>query len=187
MKKTNLIIMVLVMALLFGGAMIAYRHLSETVGEDLLAEPTENQQEKQTVQAPDFTVYDGEGNPAKLSDFVGTPIVLNFWASWCGPCKSEMPEFQQVFEEMEGKVQFLMVNATGGRETVETAKSFIEDTGYSFPVFYDADGQACAVYGVTALPTTIFIDGEGNVVTGVKGAISADVLMRGIDMITPQK
>lgn len=187
MKKSYWIIMLVIMALVFVGAYFTYQHLSETIGDDLIGSQTpgnDTQQEAQTVQAPDFTVYDGAGNPVKLSDFVGKPIVLNFWASWCGPCKSEMPEFQQVFEELDGKVQFLMVNATGGRETVETAKDFIEKSGYTFPVFYDTDGKASTVYAVTALPTTFFIDSEGNVVTWAKGAISGDMLLQGIGMIS---
>lgn len=185
MKKSYVIIMVVVMALLFVGAYFTYQHLSKTMGDDIIGSqtPADDSQQEDVVQAPDFTVYDGEGNPVKLSDFKGTPVVLNFWASWCGPCKGEMPEFQQVFEEMDGKVQFLMVNATGGRETVETAKNFIASSGYTFPVFYDTNGEASTVYAVTALPTTFFIDKEGNVVTWAKGAISGDMLLQGIGMI----
>ncbi|MBQ4347432.1 MAG: TlpA family protein disulfide reductase, partial [Firmicutes bacterium] len=87
--------------------------------------------------APDFTVYDSEGNAVMLSDFIGKPIVLNFWASWCGPCKMEMPEFNEAYAELGEDIQFLMVNVTTGRETQESASAFIEENGYSFPVFYD--------------------------------------------------
>lgn len=138
-----------------------------------------------TVPAPDFTVLDAQGNSVKLSDYFGTPIVLNFWASWCPPCKSEMPEFQTVFEDVGGDVQFLMVNMTdGSRETVDTAKAFIEKTGYTFPVLFDNEQEAAYRYGISSIPSTLFIDAQGNVVAGSEGAIDEDTLRAGIKMIT---
>ena len=131
----------------------------------------------------DFTVTDGSGNPVKLSDYVGKPIVLNFWASWCGPCKSEMPEFQQVFAEMGEQVQFLMVNATVS-DTMADAKSFINQYGYTFPVVFDTRGEALYTYGVDAFPTTFFLDKTGTVAGYAVGAISKDTLLKGIGMIT---
>ena len=131
----------------------------------------------------DFTVVDGNGKSVKLSDYVGKPIVLNFWASWCGPCKSEMPEFQQVFAEMGEQVQFLMVNATAS-DTMADAKSFINQYGYTFPVVFDTRGEALYTYGVDAFPTTFFLDKTGTVAGYAVGAISKDTLLKGIDMIT---
>ena len=133
----------------------------------------------------DFTVVDGNGNSVKLSDYVGKPIVLNFWASWCGPCKSEMPEFQQVYEDREQQVQFLMVNATVS-DTMADAKSFINQYGYTFPVVFDTRGEALYTYGVDAFPTTFFLDKTGEVRAYVVGAISKTTLLQGIDMITKQ-
>ena len=140
--------------------------------------------EPQTVQAPDFTVYDIDGNEVHLSDYFGKPIVLNFWASWCGPCKSEMPDFNAKYLELDGAVHFLMINMTdGSRETVETASQFVADQGYSFPVFYDTDSTAAYVYQAFSLPTTYFIDADGNAIAQATGAINAETLQRGIDMI----
>ena len=137
------------------------------------------------IPALDFTVYDTDGNAVKLSDFYGKPIVLNFWASWCGPCKSEMPDFQKACTDLEGEVQFLMVNMTdGSRETLDTAKAFLADSGYTFLVFFDTDTDAAIKYSVYALPTTYFINAEGNLVAYAKQALSADVLQMGIEMIT---
>ena len=142
----------------------------------------------QVALAPDFTVYDLEGNPVHLLSYLGKPIVLNFWASWCGPCKMEMPDFQKAFEELDGQVQFLMVNMTdGSRETVETAISFIESQGYTFPVLFDSDMDAAITYNAYSLPTTYFISAEGQVIARASGAISAELLQKGIDMIyTPE-
>ncbi|MGO5023834.1 TlpA family protein disulfide reductase [Lawsonibacter sp. LCP25S3_G6] len=143
--------------------------------------------EPELTLAPDFTVYDKEGNEVHLSDFVGKPIVLNFWASWCSPCKSEMPDFNQAYLDYGEEVNFLMVNMTdGSRETVESASAFIEEQGYEFPVFYDTDYDAALTYGAYALPTTYFIDAEGYGVAWAQSALSAENLQKGLDMILPQ-
>ena len=137
------------------------------------------------MTAPDFTVYDREGNPHKLSDFFGKPIVLNFWASWCSPCKMEMPDFNEKYLEIGEEVQFLMINLTDGyRETVEVAAAFIENQGYSFPVFFDTAYEASNTYGVSSIPTTYFLNAEGKLIAKASGAIDAATLQRGIDMIS---
>ena len=198
-KKIVIIILVLAFVLVLGGAGILYHQLGQKLTPDLLA--TQAAQETEAAEAsappahttapanhltPEFTVYDLEGKEVHLSDFFGKPIVLNFWASWCGPCQMEMPDFNEKYLEIGEKVQFLMVNMTdGSRETVETASAFIAEQGYSFPVFYDTDMDAATVYSVYSLPTTYFIDVEGYTVARATGAISGETLQRGIDMIMP--
>ena len=188
-NKRILIILVLVFALLLGGASVLYSRLSNSVESEQLAQTedvpeAENTEEKKPIIAPDFTVYDIDGNEVHLSDYLGTPVVLNFWASWCGPCKMEMPHFEEKSKALTGEVQFLMVNVTdGGRETVETASSFIAGEGYTFPVFYDTAYSASAAYGAYSLPTTIFINAEGHAIAQAVGAIDSATLQKGIDMI----
>ena len=136
-----------------------------------------------TVSAPDFTVYDAEGNPVKLSDFFGKPIVLNFWASWCGPCRMEMPHFEKAYQEMGEDIQFVMVNMTIDRETQQSAQDFLDETGYTFPVLFDTTGDAAIAYGTYSLPMSVFIDANGNVQDLAIGAIDEATLLSKIDKI----
>lgn len=147
-------------------------------------EHTHEEGENEYDPAPDFTVYDADGKPVKLSDMKGKPVVLNFWASWCPPCKAEMPDFDAVCKEYEGKVIFMMVNLTDGeRETVESARNFIHMMEYSFPVYYDTDMEASNTYGIQSIPMTFFIDADGGLVAYGSGALSENELRRGISML----
>ncbi|MBQ4630750.1 MAG: TlpA family protein disulfide reductase [Clostridia bacterium] len=134
--------------------------------------------------APDFTVYDADGNTVKLSDFKGTPVVVNFWASWCGPCKSEMPDFESAYQKYGNEICFLIVNMTdGSRETVENASAYINEKGYTFPVFFDSDMSAAYAYTVSSIPASYFIDKDGNLVAGARGAVNFETIENGIEMI----
>ncbi len=133
---------------------------------------------------PDVTLYDEEGNAVMLSSFLGKPLVINFWATWCGYCVMEMPSFQKVYEALGEEVNFLMMNMTDGqRETVEKAKSFLEKNSYSFPVLYDTTQEAAYTYGVYSLPMTLFVSAEGVPVAYANGAISEELLYKGLEMI----
>lgn len=189
-KKWILLIGLVILLAVLGGASALYNRLSgeNTPPDQLATQPTQSQDDTsgQKVPAPDFTVYDRDGNPANLSDYRGKPVVLNFWASWCGPCKMEMPDFEQMYTQLGDQVQFLMVNVTdNAQETVKSASSFIDAQGYTFPVFYDTSQAASIAYGIYSLPTTYFIDAEGYAVAQATGALDAALLQKGIDMLLP--
>ena len=201
-KKLRLLLLALGFALLLTAGVLVYPRLSAQWAPDNLqvqtteattaptesteTEPAETdptEQTEYTLLAPDFTVYDREGNPAKLSDYFGKPIVLNFWASWCGSCQSEMPTFQEKYAQLGDRVHFLMVNVTSGRETLESAKDFLDRTGYTFPALFDATGEAAYIYNVYYLPTTYFIDAQGYLVARATSALDEQLLQKGLDMI----
>ena len=140
------------------------------------------------TQAPNLFVYDYSGSSVRLTDFVGTPVVINFWASWCEPCKVEMTAFQEAYEEYGDKVQFMMVNMTDGeQETMASATAFLNETGFTFPVFYDTSGTAALFYGLQSIPATFFVDAEGYLVAQADGLVAKAQLVEGIEMLLPDK
>lgn len=205
MKRKTTFLMIFIFILILAGASVLYGSLSKKLASERLAvqentaPPEEvtlqqdshpaagDQQEAVRVPAPDFIVQDAEGAEVRLSDFFGKPIVLNFWASWCGPCKSEMPAFHEKYLELGEDVQFLLVNLTdGSRETLQSASEYIEEQDFTFPVFYDTSVSAAAAYSVYSIPSTYFIDAEGCAIAWASGPIDSETLQRGIDMITPE-
>ena len=134
--------------------------------------------------APDFTVYDYEGNAVKLSDFRGKPIVLNFWARDCIYCTMEMPEFQAAYEKYGDRVVFLMVDFTSfSGKGIAYEKEYIDDNGYTFPVYYDTKNSAVSKYGINSIPQTFFINSKFDLYTYIPGMASAELLEQCIGYI----
>ena len=183
-KILKLLIWVLLFAVLIVGAYVLYNNLSGQVQLGGLATEAAEATEKAPSPAPDFTVYDVDGNAYKLSDFRGKPVLLNFWASWCGPCQMEMPDIEKAYQDYGDEIHFLIVDLTdGSQETVEKASAFIAEQGYTFPVYYDTAMEGAYAYGVTGIPVTYFIDAEGYFKAYYQGAMSAEILQQGIAML----
>lgn len=146
-------------------------------------EPAETNEE-QRIEAPDFTVYDFDGNAFRMSDFIGKPTIINFWATWCPYCVDEMPYFEDSFKKYGEDINFVMIDSVDGqRETKEKAEKFIKKNGFTFPVYYDTDQTAVVTYGAYSLPTSVFIDGDGYVVAYHPGMLTAELLQIGIGLI----
>lgn len=123
---------------------------------------------KDTLSAPDFTLQDLEGKGHSLSDLKGTVVFLNFWATWCPPCRAEMPSMQAINEEL-GDENFTMVGINL-QEDKGTVEEFLKNNGYTFPIWLDTNGRVgSGIYGVQGIPTTYIIDKEGLIVARLVG------------------
>jgi len=140
----------------------------------------------QLQRAPDFALTDWDGNSLRFSDILagGKPVVLNFWASWCPACRNETPGFERVYRDHGEEVKFVMLNLVDGvRETLESGQRYIREGGFTLPVYFDTLQEGLFAYGIRFLPTTLFIDRAGYVVTGVQGAVNEETLRAIVDFV----
>lgn len=132
--------------------------------------------------APDFELYDQFGKLHKLSDYKGSVVFLNFWATWCPPCQKEMPDIQALYDKYEdsgdSSVVVLGVAAPnlGNEGSVEDITSFLEKNSYSYPVLMDTSGELFAKYYISSYPTTFMIDKEGNIHGYVPGMLNGEMI-----------
>lgn len=172
-KYVKTILIVLLLVVVIGGAGIGYKYLSKDYKHK--KDSTGNSEQVQT--APDFKFLDMEGKEVHLSDYFGKPVVLNFWATWCGPCQMEMPYFDKAYKKYSEDINFLFIDLTdGSRDTISSAKQFIADNGFSFPIGFDTEYDGTYTYGISSIPMTFFIDKNGAIKSYQIGAIDESVL-----------
>ena len=134
--------------------------------------------------APDFQLQSLGGQSYSLSDLLGQPVMLNFWASWCGPCVHEMPYIQQIYDEWSGAGLVLLAINYG--ESSSEVRTFIESRGYSFPVLLDTSSGTGQEYRIMGIPTTFFIDGHGVIQDKVVGSFpNKEAIEEHLDKIMP--
>lgn len=132
--------------------------------------------------APDFTLVDVAGEPVTLTALRGQPVVLNFWATWCPPCRAELPELQAASERLRGQVAIIGVNQV---EAAERVRSFAADLALTFTMPLDERGQVSRAYNVRSLPTTFFIDRNGVIRRIQSGALTEATLAQALESVYP--
>ena len=138
--------------------------------------------EAETIAAPDFTLTDQYGNTHTLSDYRGKIVFLNFWATWCPPCRAELPDIQALYEDysrMEDPdvvVLGVAFPGLGDEQDVAGVTQFLEENGLTYPVLMDTEAKLILPYYITAYPTTFMIDPEGNVLGYIPGSMTRDIM-----------
>lgn len=180
-KYTKYIAVIIAFVAVLAAAVFGYKYLSGRYSPE---ENTGAAQQNSADTAADFTVFTAAGEEVSFSDYKGKPLVVNLWATWCGPCKSELPAFNELYAEYKNSVEFMMVNLTDGySDTVQSVRKFVEEKQYSFPVFYDTKLSAAKAYTVNSVPLTIFIDKNGVIVNEHLGAMEKDTLQKYIESL----
>jgi peroxiredoxin len=130
--------------------------------------------------APDFTLTDLNGNRVSLSQFLGQPVVINFWATWCPPCRVEIPHFVEAYEREQGQVVFLAISVD---EPESVVRDFVEEQGMPFIILLDDGGKVAATYRVNAIPVTFFIGRDGEITARYVGQMSPSKIEDGLSRI----
>ncbi len=159
---------------------------TERIEGEESVENTENEEKPEYPPAFDFTLTDQYGNTHTLSDYKGKVVFLNFWASWCGPCKKEMPDIEELYQKYnlnQDEVVFLGVANPRSKDYPNNSDKekdeilgFLEENGYTFPTVFDETGEILMSYYITAFPTTFMINKEGNVMGYVPGMMTKDIM-----------
>lgn len=163
------------------------RETGETTGSEAAGETESSQPDtSDRVAAPDFTLVDQFGEEHTLSDYKGKVVFLNFWATWCPPCRQEMPDIEALYKEYGENAEDLVIlsvanpktedNPNNNDKTIEEVSQFMEDNGYTYPTLMDTTGDVLLEYYITAFPTTFMIDREGRVIGYASGALSKDIM-----------
>ncbi|MBO4939585.1 MAG: TlpA family protein disulfide reductase [Clostridia bacterium] len=133
-----------------------------------------------------FTVQTDSGKNVSPADstFAGKPMVINFWAIWCPPCKAELPDFQEVYDAYKDKVNFLFINEVQWRDdSISSVRSFMQANGYDFPVYYDVTGEAGTSCNVSSIPLTLFVGKDGKVAYTYNAAMSKAQIVSQIEKL----
>ncbi len=154
----------------------------ETAGDGEEGEDQAEAGAQEVLPAIDFTLKDQYGNTHSLSDYKGKTIFLNFWATWCPPCRAEMPDIQKIYEtyDTEGDDALIVLGVAGpgygNEKSEEGIKEFLDENGYTYPVLMDTTGELFSTYGIYSYPTTFMIDRDGNVFGYASGQLNEDMM-----------
>lgn len=168
------------------GALFAWRELGGDDAPSAVIQASEAALQVEVGEpVPDFRLDTPEGGTLQLSDFRGQAVVLNFWATWCGPCRAEMPELQAI-HDAHAEIGNLVVIGIDEMESADSVIAFAEELDLSFPMALDRDGEVAEVYGLIGLPGTFFIDADGILRARVLGLLHGELLSDGLASILNQ-
>jgi len=177
-------VMVLILAVILAGVAVfqnrsgnMFDQKADTPAEGATASQQVEELPKVGFKAPPFTLKALDGESYSIPHPTGKPVIVNFWASWCGPCRLEAPELVKLYDKYKGKLEIYAVNMTT-QDTVEDAKAFADAFGFAFPVLLDDDEKnpVSNRYRVQAIPTTFFVDKNGLIVDKVTGLVDPQTL-----------
>ena len=123
--------------------------------------------------APDFTLFDRQGSPVSLSDFRGKVVMLNFWATWCPPCRAEMPSMERLHSKLQEE-DFVLLAVNVEESGQSAVDAFVREIPVSFPVLFDSAQEVSRLYRVSGIPQTFIIDPQGRIVQQITGGLEWD-------------
>ncbi|ALX49115.1 TlpA family protein disulfide reductase [Lentibacillus amyloliquefaciens] len=164
----------------------------EDTGGNMITSPPPNDNEGEVQEfnevglslgqiAPDFELTTLEGEPVRLSDYRGQRVIVNFWATWCPPCREEIPDLQKLYDEKD--VEILAVDLTKTEESEENVRDFADDFEMTFPVPMDVNSEVATTYQVRAYPTSYMIDSNGRIQFSAMGAMDYDLMVEELSKI----
>lgn len=181
-KKIGGIILILSGLIMFiNGSFGVYKHLNDSNNSNSNSQSIDKENKDEKIMSIDFTLYDQNGKEHKLSDYKGKTVFLNFWATWCPPCKAEMPYIEQLYKEYNKNNKDVVILGVASpnldREgSKEDIIEFLQQEKYTFPVVMDNNGELAYQYGISAYPTTFIIDKEGYITQYVPGAMDKQTM-----------
>lgn len=205
MKKRGLTILILLLALvILAGSYLLYTRVADRAPVQVPASvpdpsqiptvspvstpeppvPSPSPTQSPYPRASDFSFTDRDGNSLQLSSFYGKPCILNFFATWCPPCRAELPAFDAAYRNYGEQIHFLVLDLVdNGSETVQNGLDFVTANAYSFPLYFDSLGEGYGAYGTGYVPVTVLISADGGLVDVHVGGLSEAELQAMIDLL----
>ena len=182
-KYQNFLILMLAGGILLFAILSLYKYYQSFDASKLASQAKNN---TAGTTAPNLVLSDLQGRSVRLSDYRGKIVVLNFWATWCPPCREELPEVSRTAEQLASSSDVVLwtVNLTdGSRETESTVRNYLTKNQITLPILLDQNGQAANAYHVTSIPTTFIIDQQGIIKQTIRGSSNQETIMAAVDKL----